>query len=128
MNPLAIILFTWGRIVESAGAYNGSSTAELQSWLDNDVVWLSAPKTAAEVEAAEAAYLAHVAAIQQKNLDDAVDDAQTKGDAAIQALIAKRPAEIDTWVDANITDLASARNLFKKIIKVIRLYAKKEFE
>jgi hypothetical protein len=34
-------------------------------------------------------------------------------------------AQIDTWVDANVSNIAQARAVFKKIIKVMALMAKK---
>jgi hypothetical protein len=35
-------------------------------------------------------------------------------------LVTKTNAEIDAWVEANVTNLAQARNLFKQILKMQR--------
>lgn len=48
-----------------------------------------------------------------------------RGDAQQQALLAQlktaTAAQIDTYIDNNVTDLASARTMLKRIVKVIAI-------
>jgi hypothetical protein len=48
------------------------------------------------------------------------------GDSKWQALENATPAQIDTWVDNNVTTLAQARELFKLILKAIRVLHDKD--
>ena len=101
---------------------------DLQGFLDSQVVWeVGQEHTAAEVLAAEAAFLADVATADQLILDDATDDAATRADTAIQALVDARPAQIENWIENNVTDLASAKVVLTRIVKVLRLIARNEF-
>jgi hypothetical protein len=45
-------------------------------------------------------------------------------DAAVQALRTRTPAQVDSWIDANVTDLASAREVLKILARVLALLAR----
>lgn len=47
-------------------------------------------------------------------------------DAVLKALKTYTPVQIDDWVDANVTTIAQARTLFKKILKVLAYIIRKE--
>ena len=50
----------------------------------------------------------------------------TEKDAVLKALKTYTPTQIDDWVDANVTTIAQARTLFKKILKVLAFIIRKE--
>ena len=57
----------------------------------------------------------------KQNTSASVKDLSTiKADAIIAALMVKTHAEIDTWVNANVTNIAQAQVVIKKILYVIR--------
>lgn len=47
-------------------------------------------------------------------------------DAVLKALKTYTPTQIDDWIDANVTTIAQARTLFKKMLKVLAYIIKKE--
>ena len=51
-----------------------------------------------------------------------------KLDAFVQTFVNMTPAQVDTYVQANITDLASAKTLLRKMALMLLLLAKKEFK
>jgi len=59
----------------------------------------------------------------QEEIDSATRKSSFDADATRADLLARlrtaTPAQINTYVDANVTDLASARALFKKILLVL---------
>lgn len=55
------------------------------------------------------------------------DRAYVATNPALKALVTKRPAQIEAWVDANITDLASAKELLKQLTLAVSILAKREF-
>lgn len=55
-----------------------------------------------------------------------VDRASVQRGAA-KALLGKRPAELEAWVDSHVTDLASAKQLLKQLTLVVAALAKREF-
>jgi len=67
--------------------------------------------------AAEIAALAELAA-------QAAIRAELKADAAVQALRNRTPAECAAWIDANVTDLASARAVLKILARILALLAR----
>lgn len=66
-------------------------------------------------------------ATRQAAADDVAAKAAIELDPFVATFIAMTPAEIETYIDANVTDLASARELFKKIGKMLLLLARREF-
>jgi hypothetical protein len=40
-------------------------------------------------------------------------------DALMQSLKSKTPAEIDTWIDINVTDINSTKQLLKSLTKIM---------
>jgi hypothetical protein len=50
--------------------------------------------------------------------------ATLKADSAIQALRTRTPAQVDSWIDANVVDLASARAVLKILARVLALLAR----
>jgi|GEM_PF-5949005 len=43
----------------------------------------------------------------------------TKHDAVMRQLASARPAQIDAWIDKNVTDLASAKDVLKALAKAV---------
>lgn len=62
-----------------------------------------------------------------KGTPEQVDRSTVVNNPALKALLTKRPAQIEAWVDANITDLASAKSLLKNLTLAVALLAKREF-
>jgi len=50
--------------------------------------------------------------------------ATLKADAAVQALRNRTPAECAAWIDANVTDIASARAVLKILARILALLAR----
>ena len=50
-----------------------------------------------------------------------------KADAFVQQFIEMTPAQLDAYISANINDLASARQLLRKMALMLLLLAKREF-
>ena len=77
------------------------------------------PEEIAEFEARDAAWAADEpkrAARKQRN-EDIADDPERKD--LLDKLSNATNAQISNWVDANVTNLADARKLFKIIIRVM---------
>jgi hypothetical protein len=55
---------------------------------------------------------------------DAADLAATRADALITALITRTPAQIDAYIEANVTSLASARDVLKLLAKCVAIVAR----
>ncbi len=47
------------------------------------------------------------------------DELTALSDTLIQALQTKTPAQVATWIDVNVTDLASAKTVLKALAKII---------
>jgi len=60
--------------------------------------------------------------------DEEQDKLAVKKDAIVQDLLTKRPAQIDTWMDNNVTDLTSARNVLKVLTRIIVALLRKELQ
>ena len=80
---------------------------------------------------------AAIMALVQRLHDDAVAQAATaaddadaarvaKADAVIKYLVTHTPAEIESYVQANVTDLASARTLLGKLAVALSIVIKRE--
>ena len=50
--------------------------------------------------------------------------ATLKGDAAIQALRNRTPAQVDSWIDAQINSLADAKAVLKILARIVALLAR----
>ena len=48
-----------------------------------------------------------------------------KNDALIKGLLTSEPDQIETWVDNNINNLSDAKDLFKKILLMLRFISRK---
>ena len=49
---------------------------------------------------------------------------ELRGDPALQALRARTPAQVDAWIDANVTTLAQAREVLKTLARIVALIAR----
>ena len=63
--------------------------------------------------------------IRHKASQELKDKAALKSDTVFQTLQSKTPQEAADYVDANVTDLASAKQMLKVFAKVIVVLAKK---
>ena len=71
------------------------------------------PKTGAEI--ADDTARANIAA----------DRALVSNDAAVQLIIGKRPSEIETYIDDNVTDLDDVKTILKSYGKVLSILARR---
>jgi len=77
----------------------------------------------AEITALEAEEAVEQAALQEIEGDnDAI-----KNTSAIRALVTARPAQIDNWIDNNVTDINSTKQVLKILAKAVSYFAKKSF-
>lgn len=58
--------------------------------------------------------------------DAALKD-NTRADAFVQQFVGMTPAQIEAWIDANVTTLAQARTLFKKLSIMLLLLARERY-
>ena len=66
--------------------------------------------------------------MSQHNYTGTVSELQlkaTKADAVLNALQDKTPAEIDAWIDANVNSVADVKELFKRIMKLLAVLARR---
>jgi hypothetical protein len=56
---------------------------------------------------------------------DELDAAEARQYAKLQALRAMTPAQVDAWVDANVSDLASARDALKTLAIAVGILARR---
>ena len=61
----------------------------------------------------------HIGSTEERQL------AATKADAVLNALQDKTPAEIDAWIDANVNSVADVKELFKRIMKLLAVLARR---
>ena len=50
-----------------------------------------------------------------------------RADAFVQTFINSTPAEVTAYIDSQVTDLASARNVLKKMALMLLLLARREY-
>ena len=50
--------------------------------------------------------------------------AELKADSAIQALRTRTPAQVDAWIENNVTTLAEARTVLKILARILALLAR----
>jgi hypothetical protein len=63
----------------------------------------------------------------QRAAHDAALQQQAKADAFVQQFIGMTPAQIEAWIDANVTTVAGARSLFKKMALMLLLLARDRY-
>lgn len=73
-----------------------------------------------------AASAEEIAARQQKAADDATK-AAIQVDSFVASFIAMTPAQVNAYIQANVTDLASAKNVIGKLALMVLLLARREF-
>ena len=93
-------------VTEGQPVWNGTN------W---EQTWVQTPASAQEI-----AYRA---------LFDRYDTEQTsiRGDSFVQSFISMTPAEVDAYVQANVTDLASSKVLLRRMAMMLLLLARREF-
>jgi len=73
-----------------------------------------------------AASAEEIATRQQKAGDDAAKTA-VKADNFVNNFIAMTPAQVNAYINANVTDLASAKTVIGKLALMVLLLARREF-
>lgn len=125
MDVALILNYTWPESFREMYR-DWDQVEDLQTFLDTEVVWeVGQEHTAAEIIAAEPAYDVHAAEISAKNDQDLADELETRLDVVINALLTKTNAEINTYVEANVTNIDEAQAVIKVILKVLSLLVKK---
>jgi hypothetical protein len=56
---------------------------------------------------------------------DELDTASARADSQVQALATMSPAEAAAWIDANVTDLPSARAALRRMAKILCILARR---
>jgi hypothetical protein len=82
------------------------------------------PEEQARIDASIAAKPDKIIAIAEAEAQAAQDQAditETKQDAVISAIIGSTNAEINTYVETNITNITEAQEAFKKVFKLIKV-------
>lgn len=96
--------------------------AEHLQWLDEDGEWNGDPrKTREEVAAILAAYVSPEPARAARA---AALESEFKSVGAMERLRNATPAQIDAFIDANVTDLPSARAVLKVLAKAVAYLAR----
>lgn len=93
-------------VVELSPVFNGSAWA--QAWGEVDA-------TPEEL------------ALREAEARELTDRAAVKADAFVAAFIAMTPAQIDAYMDANVTTVAGAKAVMKKLAKIMLPLARREF-
>ena len=81
-------------------------------WLQ---VWTEVPASAEEI------------AKRTANAKTNAERDEVKQEAFVQQFIAMSPTEVNQYVEGNVTDLASAKNLLKKLSRMVLLLSRQEF-
>ena len=81
--------------------------------------WVPHVTTQAEIDAKTEA------ATQEQ--DDADDKAAVKADQTLRNFVTMRPAQIDNYINNNVTDLASAKMVLKLLAKIVLVIARRMF-
>lgn len=81
-----------------------------------------------EEEAAAMAEQEAAAVMQTKREAEAVARLAVKTDSFVQQFISMTPAEVAAYVTGNVTDLASARALLRRLSLMVLVLAKREFD
>ena len=103
----------------SALVLPGSSTwPDYLDWVragnapDPDSTTAAVPPTQAELDALAA-------------IDDKADHArQLRANFLVQQLVTRKPAQVDDWINTNVTDLASAKVVLRVLAYVVALLAR----
>jgi len=68
--------------------------------------------------------------LSQLNLSgssDQKDEAAVRKDAALRALLTRSPDQVASWIDTNVTDLASAKNVLTRLTQIVAVLARREY-
>ena len=63
----------------------------------------------------------------QEKADDRQDADQIRAEPTVRSLITARPAQIENYIDNNVTDLASAKAVLKILAKAVSAIGKRQF-
>ena len=72
------------------------------------------------------ARILRAALTEEKAIEDAARQAAS-ADAFVQNFIKSTPAEVTGYIDTNVTDLASAKTVLKKMALMLLLLARREY-
>lgn len=87
---------------------------------DANMGWITRPNFTPAEQAA------HDAAMQEL-ADDTADMDAIKTDAQVRQLITARPQWIENYIDNNVTNLESAKDVLKILVKAISAIGKRQF-
>lgn len=71
--------------------------------------------------------LAAIAEKRQAERDFKQDSIDVYADSGIQTLLKARPAQIENWIDTNVTNLAQAKTVLIRLAKVVALLVNDRF-
>lgn len=101
-----------------------SSTHKLGDWINSYDPETGEATRKRAVVPKDAEQIAREQEIEQ----DRQDKQAVVTEPVIKQLITARPAQIDTYIDNNVTDLASAKNVLKILAKAISAIGKEAFK
>jgi hypothetical protein len=108
----AATLPEWNEARIDARDITGINPAPAAGWYTDGVTYSANPITPEDI------------AEKAQRDQDAADLAATRADALITALITRTPAQIDAYIEANVTSLASARDVLKLLAKCVAIVAR----
>lgn len=79
-------------------------------------VWNQEPATAEQI------------AERTKAAADAADKESVRVDSFVQNFVGMTPAQVSAYIDANVTNLASAKSVIDKLALMVLVLAKREFD
>jgi hypothetical protein len=102
----------WNEAQIDARDITGINPAPAAGWYVSGNTWSADPITPEDI------------ADKARRDQDAADLAATRADALITALVTRTPAQIDAYMDANVTSLATARDVLKLLAKCVAIVAR----
>jgi hypothetical protein len=66
--------------------------------------------------------------VEAKQLQEEQDRIAIKTDGLVQAFIDRTPAQINTYINSQVTDLASAREMLKLFGRILLIVARREYK
>jgi len=116
--------------MEAFGIFKVHPTTPPTPALTEDVVEVTPVWNGSQLEQAWALQPASAEDIADrlKEQSDEQDKLSIKADTFVQTFIAMTPAEVDSYIDVNVTNLASAKAVLNKLALMVLLLARREFE
>ena len=113
---MSLYQLTPGGVLRTTDGANIPPDANNKDWRDF-LAWKDAGGMPDPIDPAYASQAAELASKQ-------ADRAAARADALVTALASKTPAQIDTYIVNNVTDLASAKTVLRALAQVVGVLAR----